>query len=243
MWTRTSTYKYNSYFSENASRNDNLEQQAQALYRSWFVDFEPFKGGKFVDSELGKIPKNWKIVPFNEILSISNKKTEFNNIPEYSITNTGIYPRETKFNKQLSSSSSDNKLIKCNDLVFGMSREILNWGLMEEEIGGVSPAYTVYNIDNRIVNPVFLKLFIRSRIELFRDLIRPAAREGQSVDKQVLMAKYIFIPTSDVLDKFWNIYNIMVESDKIVSKESANLIKIRDSLLPKLMSGELKVSE
>lgn len=41
--------------------NDNLEQQAQALFKSWFVDFEPFKNGKFIDSELGKIPEGWKV--------------------------------------------------------------------------------------------------------------------------------------------------------------------------------------
>ncbi|MBR3527376.1 MAG: restriction endonuclease subunit S, partial [Bacteroidales bacterium] len=42
-------------------RNHNLEEQAQALYKSWFVDFEPFKDGRFVDSELGMIPESWKI--------------------------------------------------------------------------------------------------------------------------------------------------------------------------------------
>lgn len=41
--------------------NENLEQQAQALFKSWFVDFEPFKNGKFVDSELGMIPEGWKV--------------------------------------------------------------------------------------------------------------------------------------------------------------------------------------
>ena len=41
--------------------NDNLEQQAQALFKSWFVDFEPFKDGEFVESELGMIPKGWRV--------------------------------------------------------------------------------------------------------------------------------------------------------------------------------------
>ena len=41
--------------------NENLEQQAQALFKSWFVDFEPFQDGKFVDSELGMIPEGWKV--------------------------------------------------------------------------------------------------------------------------------------------------------------------------------------
>ena len=45
----------------NRRLNANLEAQAQALFRSWFVDFEPFGDGPFVDSELGKIPQGWKV--------------------------------------------------------------------------------------------------------------------------------------------------------------------------------------
>ena len=47
-------------------RNDNLEQQAQALFKSWFVDFEPFKDGEFVESEKGMIPKGWKVGTLGE---------------------------------------------------------------------------------------------------------------------------------------------------------------------------------
>ena len=54
--------------------NDNLEQQAQALFKSWFVDFEPFKDGKFVDSEMGMIPEGWKVVQLGEIIEISKRK-------------------------------------------------------------------------------------------------------------------------------------------------------------------------
>ena len=48
--------------------NENLEQQAQALFKSWFVDFEPFKDGKFVDSELGMIPEGWKVGTLSDII-------------------------------------------------------------------------------------------------------------------------------------------------------------------------------
>ena len=54
-------------------RNHNLEEQAQALYKSWFVDFEPFKDGKFVDSELGLIPEGWECVPLSRILEYRKK--------------------------------------------------------------------------------------------------------------------------------------------------------------------------
>lgn len=50
--------------------NANLEAQAQALFQSWFVDFEPFRDGPFVDSQLGKIPQGWKVGTINEIIQI-----------------------------------------------------------------------------------------------------------------------------------------------------------------------------
>src|SRR5574344_3016109 len=68
MFVCNSTYKHTIHFSLKKVRNDNLEQQAQALFKSWFVDFDPFKDGKFVDSELGMIPEGWKIGTFNDII-------------------------------------------------------------------------------------------------------------------------------------------------------------------------------
>ena len=131
--------------------NDNLEQQAQALFKSWFVDFEPFRDGEFVDSGLGMIPEGWSIICFNDFLTPSSQRTLQENIPEYSVTNTGIIPRDSKFKKQLSKSTSKNKILRKNNLVFGMSREILNWGIMYDEIGSVSSAYNVYIIDDLLV--------------------------------------------------------------------------------------------
>ncbi len=62
MRIRYNTYNNkNHLFYKNRQINDNLEQQAQALFKSWFVDFEPFKNGKFVDSEMGMIPEGWKV--------------------------------------------------------------------------------------------------------------------------------------------------------------------------------------
>ena len=52
-------------------RNHNLEEQAQALYKSWFVDFEPFKDGKFIESELGMIPEGWRVGTLSEVSSIT----------------------------------------------------------------------------------------------------------------------------------------------------------------------------
>ena len=227
----------------NRQINDNLEQQAKALYKSWFVDFEPFKEGKFIESELGVVPEGWQCIPFNMFVSESKAKTGEIGIKEFSVTNNGIFPRDAKYNKSLSQSSAKNKLITCGDLVFGMSRDILNWGVMREERGGVSSAYSVYNINSEIVNSTYLERFIKSRIYLFSDLIRPAAREGQSIDKSLLLTKVLLLPPQDVLDTFWPLYNSVTNQIRTKTTEIASLSDIRDTLLPKLMSGELKINE
>ena len=223
--------------------NADLEEMAQAIFKNWFVDFEPFKDGKFVDSELGMIPEGWKIVVFDNILKVTTTKTGKEGIPEYSVTNTGIHPRDEKFTKNLSKSSAKNKLIRKGNLVFGMSREILNWGIMKEEVGGVSSAYNVYIVDEKIVNTTYLECFIAQRMDYFADLIKPASREGQGVDKALLMKKIICIPPSEVMDVFLEKYNSIMHLTEIRNQENSRLSLLRDTLLPRLMSGELEVPE
>ncbi len=223
--------------------NADLEEMVQAIFKNWFVDFEPFKDGKFVDSELGMIPEGWKVVVFDNILKVTTTKTGKEGIPEYSVTNTGIHPRDEKFTKNLSKSSAKNKLIRKGNLVFGMSREILNWGIMKEEVGGVSSAYNVYIVDEKIVSTTYLECFIAQRMDYFADLIKPASREGQGVDKALLMKKIICIPPSEVLDVFLEKYNSIMHLTEIRNQENSRLSTLRDTILPRLMSGELEVPE
>ena len=223
--------------------NADLEDMAQAIFKNWFVDFEPFKDGKFVDSELGMIPEGWKVVVFDNILKVTTTKTSKEGIPEYSVTNTGIHPRDEKFTKNLSKSSAKNKLIRKGNLVFGMSREILNWGIMKEEVGGVSSAYNVYIVDEKIVNTTYLECFIAQRMDYFADLIKPASREGQGVDKALLMKKIICIPPSEIMDVFLEKYNSIMHLTEIQNQESSRLSLLRDTLLPRLMSGEIEIPE
>ncbi|MCR4835833.1 MAG: restriction endonuclease subunit S [Bacteroidaceae bacterium] len=227
----------------NRKINENLEQQAQALFKSLFVDFEPFKNGEFVESELGMIPKGWRVAKFGDFIKVSTEKAPVDSFPEYSVTNNGIIPRDKKFNKKLSMSSSKNKVLRKDNLVFGMSREILNWGVMEDEVGGVSSAYNVYILNKEIISPTYLKLYMKARISDFNSLIGTAAREGQSLDKGQLIQMQIYIPSESTLQGFFNVYYPLTDKIQAVEDESRRLAELRDTLLPKLMSGELKVNE
>ena len=221
--------------------NENLEQQAQALFKSWFIDFEPFADGEYVESELGMIPKGWEVLQFKDFLEVSSEKALCTEYPEYSVTNNGIIPRDEKFKKRLSNITSKNKVLRKDDLVFGMSREILNWGIMNDSIGGVSSAYLVYHINKEIMSPLFLELFMKAKAFYFKDLIGTAAREGQCLDKGAMFEKNIYYPPKEWLDNFEHKYEALMNMRSNNLQESTRLAALRDTLLPKLMSGEIEL--
>lgn len=212
--------------------NDNLEWQAQALFKSWFVDFEPFGGS---------VPSGWERIKFSTFLTASTDKSNDPLLPMFSVTDAGIYPRDEKFKKNLSMTNSKNKIVRQTDLVFGMSREILNWGIMRDPIGGVSSAYNVYNVSNQI-NSFYLESYIKANYSYFKDLIKPASREGQGIDKNALMQKEIIMPPQTVLDQYYLIENIITKTACHAMDENQRLTELRDTLLPRLMSGEIDMS-
>ena len=276
----------------NTQINQTLEQIAQALFKSWFVDFDPVRakvqalsdGLSLEQAELAamqaisgktpeeltalsqtqpdryaelaetakafpcemvevdgvEVPKGWDTLSFKDFIKEKKEKVgNLKNVPEYSVTNNGIIPRSQKFNKQLSKNPEKNKLLHKTDLVFGMSREVLNWGIMEDEIGAVSSAYHIYSINKDKVNYLYLKMLMQNRFEYFNELIRPSSREGQGFDKELLKEKKVTIPCNILLDKFLHDLNTIKSQMNNITQETESLIFIRNLLLPKLLNGEI----
>ena len=146
----------------NRRMNQTLEAMARAIFQDWFVDFGPVRAklegqesylppelwelfpDRLVESELGAIPEGWGVKRLDGLLRAKNQRVGDDIVPEYSSTNNGLQPREQYFKKQLSKGASKNKLVHRGDLVFGLSRRILNFGIMRDDIGSVSPAYRVF---------------------------------------------------------------------------------------------------
>lgn len=276
----------------NTQINQTLEQIAQALFKSWFVDFDPVRakvqalsdGLSLEQAELAamqaisgktpeeltalsqtqpdryaelaetakafpcemveidgiEVPKGWETIPFKDFIKEKKEKVEsLKNIPEYSVTNNGIIPRSQKFNKQLSKNPEKNKLLHKTDLVFGMSREILNWGIMVDDIGSVSSAYHVYSIDKNVINHLYLKMMMMNKFQYFNELIRPSSREGQSFDKELLKEKTVISPSNFLLDHFLYKLELLNHQINTIKKETKTLISIRDTLLPELLNGKI----
>ena len=247
--------------------NDNLEQQAQALFKSWFVDFEPFKEGKFVDSELGMIPEGWRIGTLNELIistlggdwgkedAIGNYVKKVScirgaDIPEIRQGNRGNMPTRFILNKNFL-----NKALKAEDLVV--------------EISGGSPTQSTGRIcqisdtllkkyDDVVICTNFCRAiktkhpysqfiyylwgYLYKRGVMF--LYENGTTGIKNLDINGLLEKEIIvIPDENTVHKYTGLCNLFSQIVQSNGYESERLVKLRDTLLPKLMSGELKIND
>lgn len=129
--------------------NADLEEMAQAIFKNWFVDFEPFKDGKFVDSELGMIPEGWKVGTLGDITKNKSAKVkERNDVKVLSPVTTGeLVLSEEYFTKQVFSSSiAKYKIVNKGDFAYNPARvNIGSLGRNEFDFDGcVSPVYVVF---------------------------------------------------------------------------------------------------
>jgi type I restriction enzyme S subunit len=197
--------------------NDNLSKLESLYYEINFKHMTVHRG-------------NCTELAFEKILTLSSEKSNDSTLPAFSVTNEGIFPRSQKFKKNLSSANSKNKIIRKGDLVFGMSRDVLNWGVMEDEIGVVSPAYTVFHIGESVAYQ-YVKSYISNNICYFKDIIKPASREGQGIDKERLLSKKILIPEKDILRNYLKTLDDLRKAKKHIDKESQTLVSLRNSVL------------
>lgn len=232
----------------NKQINENLEQQAQALFKSWFVDFEPFQDGKFVDSELGMIPEGWKVVETNKVMRISkesinptknpNRFYAHYSIPAFDEIGLPIfqYGNEIKSNKQ--------KVFDNMTLVSKLNPRIKRVWFIDKacENAICSTEFIPYLSLNN--SPYFLYCYLNSNI--FYDSIMSSVN-GATGSHQRFQAndtlKFLFPYNEEVICKFNSIVSgVLIHKSRLIN-ENMRLSQLRDTLLPKLMSGELKIND
>lgn len=226
--------------------NADLEEMAQAIFKNWFVDFEPFKDGKFVDSELGMIPEGWKVGTLGDITKNKSAKVkERNDVKVLSPVTTGeLVLSEEYFTKQVFSSSiAKYKIVNKGDFAYNPARvNIGSLGRNEFDFDGcVSPVYVVFSVLDGYEN--YFDLFRKT--DFFKDSVASLAIGGvrQSLSYDDLSSIEVIIPSENAVEEFNNLYNQMKKTIKANKLESSRLSSLRDTLLPRLMSGEIEVPE
>ena len=228
----------------NRKINSNLEEQAKALFKSWFIDFEPFKDGKFVDSELGKIPEGWEVVTIGDVTeNIKDKVGDRDNIKVLSpITSGQLVLSEDYFSKQVFSNSIAKYIVvKHNDFAYNPARiNIGSIGMNEFNFDGcVSPVYVVFRCQKGY--EYFFNLYRRTTF--FAEEVKKRAIGGvrQTLSYKDLSLIQLVYPPQKVVDNFNSIIISLLHTIHSNDVSNKKLEAIRDLLLPRLMSGEINV--
>ena len=222
----------------NRQTNATLEAIAQAIFKEWFVDFNyPGATGEMVDSELGPIPKGWKVKPLDEIAEFLNglalQKYPPENETEYLPV---IKIRELRNGVTESSDRASRKLpkeyiVEDGDLLFSWSGslEVMFWvggeGALNQHLFKVtSKAYPLW----------FCYHWILHHLTDFRNIAEEKTTTMGHIKREHLTNALCFVP--DNLGTGEGTLSLISEKMILLSEETNTLIKLRDSLLPKLLS-------
>lgn len=215
--------------------NADLEEMAQAIFKNWFVDFEPFKDGKFVDSELGMIPEGWKVGTLGDFCNVFTGKKNTNQAIE-----KGLYPFFSCAPEPLAS----------NDAIFNGKAIIIAGngsytGRTSFYNGGFDLYQRTYACTIREQDKENLMIFFYHMMKQFFEPVKMGGTRGSSIPYIVMgdITQQKFPYSEEWLIRFSNIANSMMDRKLRIDKENSRLSLLRDTLLPRLMSGELEVPE
>lgn len=217
--------------------NANLEAQAQALFKSWFVDFTPFKDQPFVDSELGPIPQGWKVGTLFDVanlhdryrrpLSSNQRSLMAKKYPYYGATSLMDFVEDYIFDGEYVLMGEDGSVVTEKGYPFIQ----YVWG----KIWVNNHAHVLSGKDGfptELLIP-FLKTYN------IKGLVTGAV---QAKLNQANMAQIqIPIPPKENINNISVIIKSIYKKYRLLTEENQRLAALRDTLLPKLMSGEIKL--
>ena len=216
-----------------------LEEMAQAIFKNWFVDFEPFKNGKFVDSELGMIPEGWKVGTLFDIAEIFDKKRKplSGNVrekmdkiyPYYGATSCMDYVDDYIFDGIYTLIGEDGSVVKENGLPYMQYVWGKMWVNNHAHILQGKNGYSTEMI-HALLSITNIKFLVTGAVQ---------AKLSQGNMQKILVA----IPSKNVLDEIRPVIDNLYSKIRINTDENSRLSLLRDTLLPRLMSGELEVPE
>lgn len=240
----------------NLLMNNTLEEMVMALYKHWFVDFGPFKNGKFFESEIGMIPEGWKVYKLEEvcerIFSGGTPSTEARDywngdIPWLSSGETrNKYIIETdKYITKLGLERSSAKYAKKGDIVIasagqGKTRGQTSYLLIDTT---VNQSVLCFRAKAGLITSHILFMNLSMRYDEFRHISDSFSTRG-SLTKDLIGSQIrISLPSFPIESEFQVKLEGIFEQIENLIRENCVLIKTRDYLLPKLISGEIRVKD
>lgn len=232
--------------------NADLEEMAQAIFKNWFVDFEPFKDGKFVDSELGMIPEGWRVGTIGDIVEFQNgfafSSKDFSENGEYKIitiksVQDGCLVTEgsSKVTEYPTKMPAYCKL-QSGDILLSLTGNVGRCCLVTETNLLLNQRVAKIKAKECYDNSFSYALFrLKETKELLISISRGTAQANLSPVEASKLP--MVIPSEDARKKFSMISGSIMDKITSIHIENRTLSTLRDTLLPRLMSGELEVPE
>lgn len=232
--------------------NADLEEMAQAIFKNWFVGFEPFKDGKFVDSELGMIPEGWKVGRLDEIADVIGGSTPSKAKPEY-YTQKGIAwltPKDLSNHPAVYSSrgeiditkegynSTSTKLMPKGTVLFTSRAPI---GYISIAQNDICTNQGFKSLVPRKAGTCFLYCFLKYVTPVIEN--KSTGSTFKEASGSLMKSLQVIMPEQKVFEEFETIVSPLFARIESLEKENSRLSLLRDTLLPRLMSGELEVPE
>lgn len=227
--------------------NADLEEMAQTIFKNWFVDFEPFKNGKFVDSELGKIPEGWKVGRLTEIASYMNglamqkfpPENNEDSLPVLKIKELGQGFCGTDSDR-CSCNIKDECKIHNGDVIFSWSGTLL----VDVWCGGdCGLNQHLFKVTSKDYPKWFYYYWTKHHLQEFIHIAKDKAVTMGHIKRGHLEEAMVAIPDNDSMEKAHELFEPILSKMISLRLESSRLSLLRDTLLPRLMSGELEVPE
>lgn len=225
--------------------NANLEAQAQALFRSWFVDFEPFRDGPFVDSELGKIPQGWKVETLSNLATVIKKGITPSNSETYSHYSIPAYDDAHFPEKQSGETIKSGKYIVYNNsiLLSKLNPRIKRlWFIKTAEENAICSTefIPIQTKDTELISFVFYLIDSDIFYQQALSLVNGATGSHQRFHAEDIM-QIPFAWNKDAAIDFAQKANYILQKIEDNIRENQTLSALRDTMLPKLMAGEIAI--
>ena len=232
--------------------NADLEEMAQAIFKNWFVDFEPFKDGKFVDSELGMIPEGWKVGRLDEIADVVGGSTPSKAKPEY-YTQKGIAwltPKDLSNHPAVYTSrgeiditeegynSTSTKLMPKGTILFTSRAPI---GYISIAQNDICTNQGFKSLVPKKAGTCFLYCFLKYVTPEIEN--KSTGSTFKEASGALMKSLQVIMPEQKVFEDFETIVSPLFVRIESLENENSRLSLLRDTLLPRLMSGELEVPE
>ena len=233
--------------------NADLEEMAQAIFKNWFVDFEPFKDGKFVDSELGMIPDGWKVGRAADYYQINIGKTPprkehkwFSTNPVDKIwvsianmRNSGIFISDSsEYLTQEAVDSHNIIMVPRNTILLSFKLTVGRVAIADKELTTNEAIARFILSDDKYME--YLYLYLK---KFDYNSLGSTSSIATAVNSKTIKGMQMLQPSDKIIDAFHIQVNPIFEKIRSLTKENSRLSLLRDTLLPRLMSGELEVPE